>query len=174
MNMNIRQRHFIKSSEIKAIKDEILKRYDQNFVDSLFPKKPRIEVIITEHGDTLYAINNELKLWKSKEHGFIPVLTQLINKKIRLKKVVVDMGAIKYITLSGADIMRPGITKIDPLIQKGEIIEIVDETHDRSLVVGKALYNGKDMEALKSGKVIQNLHTINKNDFIWKFAKEFK
>jgi len=174
MSMNIRQRHFIKSSEIKALKDEILKRYDQNFVDSLFPKKSRIEVIITEHSDILYAINNELKLWKSKEHGFIPVLTQLINKKIRLRKVVVDMGAIKYITLSGADIMRPGITKIDPLIQKGEIIEVVDETHDRSLVVGKALYNGKEMESLKSGKVIQNLHTINKSDYIWKFAKEFK
>lgn len=172
--MNIRQRHFIKSSEIKALKDEILKRYDQNFVDSLFPKKSRIEVIITEHSDILYAINNELKLWKSKEHGFIPVLTQLINKKIRLRKVVVDMGAIKYITLSGADIMRPGITKIDPLIQKGEIIEVVDETHDRSLVVGKALYSGKEMESLKSGKVIQNLHTINKSDYIWKFAKEFK
>jgi len=174
MSMNIRQRHFIKSSEIKALKDEILKRYDQNFVDSLFPKKSRIEVIITEHSDILYAINNELKLWKSKEHGFIPVLTQLINKKIRLRKVVVDMGAIKYITLSGADIMRPGITKIDPLIQKGEIIEVVDETHDRSLVVGKALYSGKEMESLKSGKVIQNLHTINKSDYIWKFAKEFK
>lgn len=172
--MNIRQRHFIKSSEIKALKDEILKRYDQNFVDSLFPKKSRIEVILTDHGDTLYAINDELKLWKSNEHGFIPVLTQLINKKIRLRKVVVDMGAIKYITLSGADIMRPGITKIDPLIQKGEIIEVVDETHDRSLVVGKALYSGKEMESLKSGKVIQNLHTINKSDYIWKFAKEFK
>ena len=134
--MNIRQRHFIKSSEIKTLKNEILQHYDQNFVDSLFPQKSRIEVIITEHGDTLYAINNELKIWKSKEHGFIPVLTQLINKKIRLRKVAVDMGAIKFITLSGADIMRPGITKIDPLIQKGEIIEVVDETHDQSLVVG--------------------------------------
>jgi len=56
--MNIRQRHFIKSSEIKTLKNEILQHYDQNFVDSLFPQKARIEVIITEHGDTLYAINN--------------------------------------------------------------------------------------------------------------------
>ena len=171
--MNIRQRHFIKSSEIKTLKNEILKHYDQKFVDSLFPNKSRIEVIITEHGDTLYAINNELKIWKSKEHGFIPVLTQLLNKRIQLKKVIVDMGAIKYVA-NGADIMRPGITRIDPSIQQGEIIEIVDETHDRSLAVGKALYNGKEMEALKSGKVIKNLHTINKSDYIWKFAKEFK
>ena len=171
--MNIRQRHFIKSSEIKALKNEILKYYDQKFVDSIFPSKSRIEVIISEHGDTLYAINNELKIWKSKEHGFIPVLTQLLNKRIQLKKVVVDMGAIKYVA-NGADIMRPGITRIDPSIQQGDIIEIVDETHDRSLAVGKALYNGKEMEALKSGKVIKNLHTINKSDYIWKFAKEFK
>jgi PUA-domain protein len=172
--MNIRQRHFIKSSEIKELKNEILERYDQRFVDSLFPPKSRIEVILTEHGDILYAINNDLKIWKSQEHGFIPVLTQLIDKKIELRKVVVDMGAIKYITLSGADIMRPGIIKIDPMIQKGEIIQVVDETHDRPLVVGKTLYNGKEMEALKSGKVIKNLHTMNKSDYIWKFAKEFK
>ena len=30
------------------------------------------------------------------------------------------------------------------------------------------------MLAVKSGKAIQNLHTINKSDYIWKFAKEFK
>lgn len=168
--MNIRQRHFIKSSEIKTLKNEVLKNYDQNFVDKLFPQKSRIEVIITEHGDTLYAINNELTLWKSKEYGFIPVLTLLLNKKVNLKKVVVDMGAIKYVT-NGADIMRPGITKIDPLIHQGEIIEIVDETHDRSLAVGKAMYNGKEMEEKKSGKVIKNIHTIQ--DAVWDFQKNF-
>ncbi len=37
--MRIKQRHFIKSSEIKILKDEILNQYDQKFVESIFPKK---------------------------------------------------------------------------------------------------------------------------------------
>ena len=169
--MNIRQRHFIKSSEIKDLKSEILKQYNQSFLESVFPAKSKVELILTEQGDTLYAVNNELKLWKSKEHGFIPVLTQLINNKIELKKVVVDKGAIKFITNS-ADVMRPGITKIDPSIKRGDIIEIVDETHDRSLAVGKAMYGADEMERKDSGKVIKNLHTIQ--DSVWDFEKQFK
>ncbi|TFG17072.1 MAG: RNA-binding protein [Promethearchaeota archaeon] len=170
--MNIRQRHFIKSSEIKDLKSEIFKQYNKSFLEKVFPAKSKVELILTEQGDTLYAVNNELKLWKSKEHGFIPVLTQLINNKIELKKVVVDMGAIKFITVNAADVMRPGITKIDPTIKKGDIIEIVDETHDRSLAVGKALYDADEMEKKDSGKVIKNLHTIQ--DSVWEFEKQFK
>lgn len=170
--MNIRQRHFIKSSEVKDLKSEILNQYNKSFLESIFPAKSKVELILTELGDTLYAVNNELKLWKSKEHGYIPVLTQLIDNKITLKKVVVDMGAIKFITVNGADIMRPGITEIDPTIKKGDIIEIVDETHGRSLAVGKALYDAEEMKKKNSGKVIKNLHTIQ--DSVWEFEKQFK
>jgi PUA-domain protein len=170
--MNIKQRHFIKSSEIKDLKEDILKQYNQPFLERVFPPKSKVELILTEKGDTLYAVNNELKLWKSKEHGFIPVLTQLVNNKLALKKVVVDMGAIKFITINAADIMRPGITKIDPSIKRGDIIEIVDETHGRSLAIGKAMYDADEMEKKDSGKVIKNLHTIQ--DSVWEFEKQFK
>lgn len=168
--MNIKQRHFIKSSEIRVLKEEILKHYNEDFIQKIFPKKSRVELILTEKGETLYAINNVLKLWKSTE-GFIPVLTLLLNKKIDLKTVIVDMGAVRFVT-NGADIMRPGITKIDPQIKKGEIIQIVDENNHRTLAVGKAMFNSKEMEAKTSGKVIKNLHTIKDN--IWKFEKQFK
>ena len=167
--MKIKQRHFIKSSEVKSLKEEILKHYEEKFINQIFPKKSRVEIILTEDGDTLYAINDVLKLWKSSE-GFIPVLTLLLEKRIDLKVVIVDMGAVRYVA-NGADIMRPGITKIDPKIKKGEIIEIVDEKNNRSLAVGKALFDAKDMEVKTSGKVIKNLHTVNDN--IWKFEKQF-
>lgn len=168
--MNIKQRHFIKSSEIKLLKEDILKQYNPSFLRQIFPEKSNVELILTEEGNTLYAINDQLKLWKSKE-GYIPVLTLLLNKKIELKKVVVDMGAIKYIT-NGADIMRPGITRIDPTIKKGDIVVIVDETHDRALAIGKTLFDAKEMKGRNSGKVVKNLHTIQ--DSVWKFEKEFK
>ena len=168
--MNIKQRHFINKTQIRELKEEVLTQYDENFLNQIFPKKSRIEFILTEDGDTLYAVNNILKLWKSKD-GYIPVLTLLLNKLVDLKTVVVDMGAIRFVT-NGANIMRPGITKIEPRIKRNDIIQIVDETHNRALAIGKALFDAKAMESKTSGKVIKNLHTIKDN--VWKFEKQFK
>ena len=168
--MKIKQRHFIRKSELTTLKEEISNHYDQNFIDQIFPKKSNVELIQTESGDTLFAVNNELKLWKSKE-GYIPVLTLLLNNRIDLKTVVVDFGAVRFIT-NGADVMRPGITKIDPSIKKGDIIKIEEETKHRALAVGKAMYDASEMESISSGKVIKNLHTIQ--DSIWQFEKQFK
>ena len=168
--MKIKQRHFIRKSELKPLKEEILNQYDQKFVNQIFPQKSNVEIIETEAGDTLYAINNVLKLWKSKD-GYIPVLTLLLNKKVDLKTVVVDFGAVRYVA-NGADIMRPGITNIDPLIRKGDIIQIIEETKNRPLAVGKALFDASEMELKSSGKVIANLHTIQ--DSVWEFEKQFK
>lgn len=167
--MHIKQRHFIQKSQIRELKEDIQKQYNQTFINQIFPKKAQIEVIQTDAGDTLYAINNVLKLWKSK-HGYIPVLTLLLDRKVDLKKIIVDMGAIRYVA-NGADVMRPGITQIDPLIKKNDIIVIVDETHDRALAIGKAMFDADEMEKIKSGKVVLNLHTIQ--DSVWEFEKGF-
>jgi len=168
--MNIKHRHFIQKSQIKDLQDDILTQYDEKFVNQIFPKKARIEVIQTDAGDTLYAVNNVLKLWKSKE-GYIPVLTLLLNKQVDIKKIVVDKGAIRFVT-NGADVMRPGITKIDSSIKKGDIVVIVDENHDRALAIGKSMLDAQQMEDKNSGKVVKNLHTIQDN--VWEFEKEFK
>ncbi len=168
--MNIKQRHYIKKSQIRELQDDLLNQYDEKFVAQIFPKKARIELIQTDAGDTLYAVNNVLKLWRSKD-GYIPVLTLLLNKQVDLKKIVVDKGAIRFVT-NAADVMRPGITHIEPSIKKGDIVVIVDENHDRALAIGKAMFDAKEMENKNSGKVVKNLHTIQDN--VWKFEKQFK
>ena len=140
-------------------------------MNQVFPKKANIELIQTEKGDTLFVINKELKLWKTEDDGYIPVLTFLLNNKVKIKTIVVDMGAIRYVA-NGADVMRPGITQIDPAIKKNDIVQIVDETHDRAIAIGKAIYNAQEIEMRDSGKVIKNLHTIQ--DAIWEFEKEFR
>ncbi|MFX0031687.1 MAG: PUA domain-containing protein [Candidatus Hodarchaeota archaeon] len=170
MKMQIKHRHYIQKSEVKILKEELLKQYDEEFLNQVFPKKAHIEVIQTEKGDTLYAINKELKIWKTEADGYIPVLTFLLKHKIKIKTIVVDMGAIRYVA-NGADVMRPGITQIDPTVKKNDIVQIVDETHDRAIAVGKAMYDAEEMNSMKSGKVVKNLHTIQ--DAIWEFEKEF-
>ena len=167
--MNIRQRHFIKGSEIKDLRDALHQSYDEEVIRNIIPPKSKVELIITEEDDELYAINNELCFWRSKE-GYIPVLSLLLDNRVGLKTIVVDMGAVRFVT-NGADVMRPGITHIDADIQKGDIVRIADEKNDRSLAVGKAMYDATEMEGKQSGKVIKNLHTIQ--DSVWEFAKTF-
>ena len=53
--MNIKQRHFINKTQIRELKEEILPQYNENFLTQIFPKKCKIELILTEDGDTLYA-----------------------------------------------------------------------------------------------------------------------
>jgi len=167
--MNIKQRHFIQKSQIKELQEEILKRYDEKFLNQIFPKKARVEVIQTEAGDTLYAINNVLKLWKSKD-GFIPVLTLLFNKHVDLKEIAVDKGAIRFVS-NNADVFRAGITEIDKSIKKGDILQIVDENNHRAIAVGKAMYDAKEMEIMDEGKVIKNLLCVKSK--VWNFIKHF-
>ncbi len=167
--MNIKQRHFIQKSQIKELQEDILKHYDEKFLNQIFPKKARVEVIQTEAGDTLYAINNVLKLWKSKD-GYIPVLTLLFNKQVDLKEIAVDKGAIRYVS-NNADVFRAGITEIDKSIKKGDILQIVDENNHRAIAVGKAMYDAKEMESMNEGKVIKNLLCVKSK--VWNFIKHF-
>ena len=52
--MKIRNRHFIKKTELKPLKAEILKHYDQKFVDQIFPTKSNVELIETGEGWSPY------------------------------------------------------------------------------------------------------------------------
>lgn len=167
--MKARQRHFVRKDEIAEIKETLRNHYSEKFINAVFPEKCKVEIIITEEDDKLYAVNNELALWKSGGN-YIPVLTLLLDNRVGLKSVIVDMGAVKFVT-NGADIMRPGIVKIDSEIKKGNIVRIADVEHNRTLAVGEALYNADKMEEMKKGKVIKNLHTIQ--DSVWDFAKNF-
>ncbi len=65
--MNVRNRHFIKQSEIKDLKLIVSQEYNSEVVEHLIPKKSQVELIETEEGDLLYAVNHKLKLWKTEE-----------------------------------------------------------------------------------------------------------
>ena len=100
----------------------------------------------------------------------IPSLHTLIKYPSALsnmKRVVVDMGAVKFV-VNGADIMRPGIVNFDDF-SKNEPVVIVDVDNKLPLAIGLSIYNSDEIRNMTKGKVIKNLHFIN--DTIWNFKR---
>lgn len=141
--------------DIKDLNNTIEKSFGTS---EFFGKKDKIELI-----DKKIVTKEDTPMFFYLDGNLVPTLHLLLKESI-LKKVVVDMGAIRFV-VKGADIMRPGITEIDLEIKEGEYIVIVDETHGKPLAVGKAKHDGKTMQELDSGKVIKNLHYVG--DEIW-------
>lgn len=96
--------------------------------------------------------------------GLIPSLKMLLKNDSKIKKITVDMGAVKFVT-NGADIMRPGIVVIEEEISKDSLVVIIDENNKKPLAIGKSMYSSSELGKMKVGKVIKNIHYIG--DKIW-------
>jgi PUA domain protein len=91
-----------------------------------------------------------------------------LNKfTLKQKYVVVDMGAVKFVT-NGADVMAPGIIDADENIKENDQVWICDENHHKPLAIGIALISGEEMIKNNKGKAIKTLHYVG--DDIWNFV----
>ena len=93
------------NKEAKDFISKVSETYGQSF-----SKKDRLE-----QDEDIIIINNAPDFFFYKDR-VLPTL-RLMLKNNFLKKVTVDMGAVRFVA-SGADIMRPGIRKIDGGINK--------------------------------------------------------
>lgn len=98
------------------------------------------------------------------ENGVYPYLGSPYTD--RLPKVVVDMGAIRFVC-NGADVMAPGIAEMDEF-DEGSVVVIRDVNHGKALAVGLATKSSAEIETSKKGKVIKNLHYVG--DKLWEAA----
>ena len=142
---------------------EVAPQLEQYSLD--ISKKSRIE--LWEGEQNIIAVDEKPAFFYYGEK-LIPLLTVLQHTPL-LKKITVDPGAIKFI-VNGADIMRPGIVHIEEGIIKGGAVMVIDATHHKPLAVGMALFSAEEMQAMKNGKVIKNIHYVG--DAIWQRSKE--
>ena len=125
-------------------------------------KKDQVE-LFEDDSHKLLLINKEPAFfWYVQQ--WVPHL-KLLQKKELLKKITIDMGAVKFI-VNGADVMRPGITEIENGIKKDDFIVIIDQNNKKPLAVGIALYTTEEMKALPKGKAIKTIHYVG--DEVWK------
>ncbi|NOQ56073.1 MAG: RNA-binding protein [Nanohaloarchaea archaeon] len=125
-----------------------------------FSKKDKVErldnKVLAVNGNIDYVIFGD-KIYPSLKL----VLKEGVDK---FKKISVDAGAIRFVT-KGADVMRPGVTKIDDGISKGDFIIIVDDRFLKPLACGISGYDSAGMRALDKGKVLKNIHFVG--DDVW-------
>jgi len=129
-----------------------------------FPKIKNLKVheIST---DAQIIVGDGIKILKINDE-YVPFLSE-IQMLSKFPYVVVDMGAVRFMC-KGANVMRPGIKKCSEF-QKDSVVCIIEETHNKFLAVGKTLVSSQEMEEMKKGEVIKNLHYIS--DKFWEIGK---
>ena len=127
-----------------------------------YHKKDQV-VLLEDDKHKLIMVNKKPEFFYY-EGKIVPTLKLLQDKEV-LKKITVDMGAVKFV-VNGADIMRPGIVEIEDGIEKEGFIVIIYVNNKKPLAVGVALLSSEEMRSSGGGKVIKNIHYVG--DDLWK------
>ena len=158
MTVKIKNRHRLKERDVKELINELKTRFRCDFFDS----KASVEIGTLEEFTVLLVDDSIIFFIYNDKLMF--TLQGLNKYQSNTNFVVVDMGAVSFIT-KGADVMAPGITDADPLIQKDDFVWICDEKHRKLLAVGIALMTGEEMKTKKPGKAVKILHYVG--DRLW-------
>jgi PUA domain protein len=158
------KRFVLRGKETKII----LRQIKEGFGVSLESAKVKVEVV--KSGDlTMYLIDGSPVLME-KEGRLLPTL--FFQKLLEdLPAIVVDMGAIPAIC-RGADVMAPGIRRVEGDFEGGSFVKVVDEVHGKAIALGISLLSSKEIEGQRSGKVVEVFHFVG--DKVWNLAKTVK
>ncbi len=160
----IKKRHLLKKREQR---DE-LERIESDLGSSIgLDAKARLEGGILDDGSRILLSDNEILFFEYEGRNF-PTLRAILDGIITIPTVTIDMGAVKFV-VNGADIMRPGITKVDDDVKANGIVAVVDERHGKPLAVGISQLSASDLRTATSGKVVKSIHHVN--DDLWNFGK---
>ncbi len=130
-----------------------------------FSKKDCVELVSLEAGT--FTVVNGVPAFVEFEGEFFPHLKFLQGVRTSLPRLTVDQGAVPFIC-DGADVMRPGVVRIDEGVVADGLVIVVDEQHGRPLAVCRSVLDAAAMRAAEKGKVALNIHYVG--DVFWKLA----
>jgi PUA domain protein len=155
----------LKSSETKALLLKASDKLGVNFADFI-ESKANVEAVETSKGEVL-LVNRKPILFKVGEDVYPTLLFEEFLGK--LPRVVVDMGAVRHVC-NGADIMAPGIVRVEGELVKHGLVLVVDVQHGKKLALGEAQLDAESAKSVKKGVVVKNLHFVS--DEMWNAIKE--
>jgi len=157
------RKYFLRKKEGKIILENFLKNFGKEY---FFKANPKIEVIELQENKRIILIDNNPFIIQRNERLYPSLIFNEVLSK--LPKVTVDMGAIPHIC-NGADIMAPGIKRIEGSFEPGSLVLIIDEKYAKPIAIGEAKVSSKSLTKVKHGKVIKNIHYVG--DEFWKIIK---
>ncbi|MBS7655293.1 Tma20 N-terminal domain-containing protein [Candidatus Bathyarchaeota archaeon] len=131
--------------------------------EDFFKGKAKVEVLKVKENKRLFFLDGKPLVF-TMDSELYPTLI-FFEALARLPKIVVDMGAVSHIC-NGADVMMPGVKRIDGAFKENSLVLIVDEKHGKTLAIGVALINSEEAKNLRKGKLAKNLHYVG--DEVWK------
>lgn len=159
-------RRFLKEREAAQLLDRFSQILKINIKQLLDIKKPRFEVAETSAA-TVFFLNGKPILANRKD---VLLPTLLFDKALMcLPKVTVNMGAVPHIC-NGADLMAPGVVKIEGSFNVDDYFLVVDERNRRSLAIAVALVDSQTALSIGRGKIAKNLHYVGDN--LWNLIKK--
>lgn len=131
------------------------------------------ELKMAESDDPNYSIvfDATQKLYLGKKEN-PPTYIPLLKDELLLKDppvVTVDNGAVRFVC-NGANIMRPGIVRIDGDFRAHDIVLIKEQKYGKPIAIGIALLPKSEIESATKGAVVTNLHYVG--DKFWDMLKE--
>jgi len=160
------RRRFMREKEAAQLLDELSQKLKVDIEQLLNTKKPKIEVAETAT-TKIFLIEGKPFIANLKDM-LLPTL--LFDKTLQLlPKITVNMGAVPHIC-NGADLMAPGIVKIEENFNANDYVLVVDERHHRPLAIAIALTDSQTARNLQRGKIAKNIHYVG--DSLWNQLKK--
>ena len=154
--MDVKSRHHLRSDAIAEIRDGIDRELGVEVDADSFEK-----VELTEGDWNVVLVDGTpLVLYVEDDGDEKPFLTvRGANEYPPTRRIVtVDAGAIQFVS-NGADVMRPGIVEADEVIEGGDLVVINEESHGKTLAIGRALVDGPEMVG-DEGRVVESIHHV--------------
>jgi len=164
---NTIKRHFLKEKETEKILQALSRKLNID-IEQVLGSKPRIE-LAEIHSTQIFIINGKPALARVDDM-LLPTLT-FDEIFPFLPKIVVDMGAVPHVC-SGADVMAPGVVRVDRDFNENDVLLIADEQHGKPLAIGIALVTAQYMRKLTQGKVVKNVHYVG--DKLWNLLNKMR
>ncbi|MHB8567329.1 MAG: PUA domain-containing protein [Nitrososphaerales archaeon] len=157
----------------KSTRDEIILK-----VKGLEKLKPRDLKIAEPEGDSdspiIFDKEEKLYLGRKKVPPGEEIMFPLLKDEKLLPTIpiiTVDSGAVRFVC-NGANVMRPGITKIEGDFNKFDLVLVTEQKYGKGIAVGRALLSSVDLKSASKGAVIENLHYVG--DEFWESLKEIE
>ncbi|NMC07916.1 MAG: hypothetical protein GYA24_22100 [Candidatus Lokiarchaeota archaeon] len=162
MDVSIKTRAFLDKRRSRLFKEEMVKKFGDRVASYI---TENIEEGTLDNGGSVILIKKEPRFFKEKagDADWIPFVD--VAREIKMKRVVIDQPAVPYIS-GGADVMRPGIVRVDDDIKKDDFVAIVDQKNQIPIAIGKAMFDAASITAMDKGKAIKTVHNVG--DKYWK------